>query len=596
MIGYIVGLKIIKYYKDIWAIIYVAFVDFLMIDAQAIRDIRLDGNEATVFFNILVFFVLLYVIYLICARKTICIIISQLCVALLSAVNYYLYNFRGRTLYISDIKSLNTVFNVAQQYDLKIDKDLFIHLLCLFVISILTFEMFDKKKCIHSKRNTLCQILFCIAGSVIMFNNTMLSFFGYHVYWWDNSSHNGFLLGLILQMENYGIKTSKNYSDTISNEINQYIKAENNNDNPDIIIIMNESFSDLSVIHSFNTNQDYMPFYHSMQNNCIKGNLYVSVRGGNTANTEYEFLTGDSMAFYKYGQVVYNSYLNHSVLSNVSHLKNNNYSLASFHPYFKSGWNRERVYNNLGFEQNTFLEDLWSTNEEIVNLRYYASDWYTYDKLFEIYNSMPEEKQRFIFCVTMQNHAGYDDEDWIPQQQIGLLGKDEDNYPLTSQYLSLIYESDKALEHLIDLYQKLDRKVIICFFGDHQPGIENSFYEELYGKKMENLTLEELQKGYITPFLIWANYDIESDYVDKISANYLFAYMCRATGIPMSAFDNYLMDLYSKYPVINSVGVIDSKDNYYTADEINDITDIQIYYDIIYNQIIDKNTAAEFFE
>lgn len=223
-----------------------------------------------------------------------------------------------------------------------------------------------------------------------------------------------------------------------------------------------------------------------------------------------------------------------------------------------------------------------------------ASNQYTYDKIERIYNDMPVDKQRFIFCVTMQNHAGYDNAEWVKQQQISLV--DSGDYPLTEQYLSLIYESDKALEDLIETYRNVNRKVVICFFGDHQPGIENAFFEKLYGKSMSGLSLEEVQKGYITPFLIWTNYDIQSEYIDKISANYLFSYMCKVAGIPMSAYDKYLIDLYEEYPVVNSIGGIDRENNYYSADELKSNSDIQQYFDIIYNRMIDKHTCVNFFE
>lgn len=46
-------------------------------------------------------------------------------------------------------------------------------------------------------------------------------------------------------------------------------------------------------------------------------------------------------------------------------------------------------------------------------------------------------------------------------------------------------------------------------FGDHQANIETEFYEYLYGKSLNELDIDEIQKRYTTPFVIWANYDIE---------------------------------------------------------------------------------------
>ena len=66
---------------------------------------------------------------------------------------------------------------------------------------------------------------------------------------------------------------------------------------PNVIAIMNESLADLNVDGPFETSEDYLPFIHSLTKNTIKGKLYVSIEGANTANSEFEFLTGNSLAF-----------------------------------------------------------------------------------------------------------------------------------------------------------------------------------------------------------------------------------------------------------------------------------------------------------
>ena len=49
------------------------------------------------------------------------------------------------------------------------------------------------------------------------------------------------------------------------------------------------------------TEEDGMPFIHSLEENTVKGSLLVSVAGGGTANTEYEFLTGNSLYMFPAG-------------------------------------------------------------------------------------------------------------------------------------------------------------------------------------------------------------------------------------------------------------------------------------------------------
>ena len=72
---------------------------------------------------------------------------------------------------------------------------------------------------------------------------------------------------------------------------------------------MNESFADLTIFEGLELEEDPTPFLHSMTENTIKGYAYSSVFGGTTANSEYEFLTGNTTAFLPAGTVPYQMYV-----------------------------------------------------------------------------------------------------------------------------------------------------------------------------------------------------------------------------------------------------------------------------------------------
>ena len=113
---------------------------------------------------------------------------------------------------------------------------------------------------------------------------------------------------------------------------------------------------------------------------------------------------------------------------------------------------------------------------------------------------------------------------------------------------------------------------------------------------MEDMTIEETQEMYSTPFLIWANYDIEEKYIEKISLNYLCALLMQESGnIELSSYQNYLLDLYNKYPVINANDVIDSEGNYYTKNEALELKEIKEYYNVMYNHVVDKKNRVDSF-
>ena len=204
-----------------------------------------------------------------------------------------------------------------------------------------------------------------------------------------------------------------------------------------------------------------MPFVHSLQNgadNTITGYLNVSVCGGNTADTEFEFLTGNTMAFLPAGSIPYQQYIKDTTPSLASYLKGLGYETYAQHPYNASGWNRETVYPLLGFENMAFAPDYLSRDV----IRNYISDKTSFEKIIETYENKPEDKPAFIFNVTMQNHGGYTDTYWNFTNTINAKGLGND---ALNQYLSLIKLTDSDLSSLISYFKEQDEKTIIVFFG-----------------------------------------------------------------------------------------------------------------------------------
>lgn len=134
-------------------------------------------------------------------------------------------------------------------------------------------------------------------------------------------------------------------------------------------------------------------------------------------------------------------------------------------------------------------------------------------------------------------------------------------YPKANRYLSLVKRSDDAFRELTEYFSQVTEPTIICMFGDHLPSIEDEFYEELFGTSLDNLTTEQQQLRYMTPFVIWANYDIPEATLDQISANYLSTLVLQTAKLPLTQYNKYLASLYQKLPIINTVGYVDSDNN-----------------------------------
>lgn len=363
---------------------------------------------------------------------------------------------------------------------------------------------------------------------------------------------------------------------------------------PNIIVIMNEAFSDLSVLGDFETNADYMPFFRSLKEDTVRGNLFVSVKGGNTANTEFEFLTGDTMAFLPQGSVAYQQYIHEEKPTLTSWLESLGYATAALHPFNASGWDRDEVYPYFGFDTILFYPDF--THREL--LRTYVSDRSSFAQLIDVFEAKEEGQPLFAFEVTMQNHSGYynDYDNFTPEIELGFEPENAREKHYTEQYLSLVKKSDEAFEELIDYFKNVDENTIVVMFGDHQPTdiIAKPILE--YNGKTGDESLETQQERYIVPFVIWANYDIEEQEIERLSPNFLSSLILDVAGLPKSGYQQYLSDLSQTLPVITANIYIDADGNYYNSSDNPYQEDIEAYQALQYYHLFDKDKSlAEFY-
>ena len=379
---------------------------------------------------------------------------------------------------------------------------------------------------------------------------------------------------------------------------------------PNVIVVMNESFSDLSVVGDIETNIPYMPFIDSLQENTIQGNVYVSTIGTGTSNTEFEFLTGNTMAFLPAGSNAYQLYVKNRQPGLVSTLLSQKYTADAFHPYYESSWNRVSVYDLMGFRDFITLEDMvdqdildrykasgysYSLYKRLLKQRYpgediilrrYVSDAYDFQKIIEMYENKGEEPF-FLFNVTMQSHSSYNQKFDNFDQKVWLTSTEGD-YPKTDQYLSLIKVTDDAFQDLIAYFEGVEEPTIILMFGDHQPFIEDSFYSEVMGQSISQMDDETQQKRYITRFVLWANYDIPEGWVDEISMNYLSTLLLQVAGLEMPDYNAYLADLYTQLPVITGMGCRDAQGNFFQADQATTLKKlVRDYRYVAYNNLAD---------
>ena len=505
--------------------------------------------------NIVILGIVFVFIYYVCFPCRLTIAAFYIFTVLFSIVNYCVGVIRnGNAILPSEIAAARTAMNVASGYDLDIPE----RILALIFIAVVCcgISFYAVKKSQSKLKGKSRVILGCllVTFSIWGYRNIDLTKGYYNVqldYWKIiNAYHTyGTPVTFISLCQAVRVQEPLDYNkEYVAKIYNEYETGTNENDEkqkPTVIAIMNETWSDLNIIRQFECNPDYMSFWHNFDEPLMKGNLLVPVYGGGTCNTEFEFLTGMSMGNLPHGAYPYQQYSLKNVSSLAREFKKSGYDTVAIHPGNPASWNRKNALLNLGFDKFYSKDDF--ENPEYI--RYFVSDQSCYDKIIEEFEN--KEREKFIFAVTIQNHGSYDYLPFPEDEQVQLEA-DLNSYSDAREYMTLIKKADEAMAELFAYFEKVEEPVIICIFGDHQPFLNDEFYEKLYGHSLNELSFEEKERKYITPYLIWANYDTGmTQSRENTSANFLGALLLDTAGIMDNPFYRYIFSMQQEVIAMN---------------------------------------------
>lgn len=558
-------------------------------------DVFMRTSDEKLFLNVLCIAIFYLVIQLFTNNTGLTCIIAHISMLSFGFVDYFVYLFRQNEFTFSDIRSIGTGLSVAGNYQFRIhDRGAYAILGSILLIALI-------RKCHVSFRSRIgMSVVSVLLGAVMTVCVAANSMYVNTETWEQKGTYrNGYILNFVLGVRDSFVSAPDGYSEDAVAELEKEYSGNGSSysgdygltKKPTIIAIMNESFADLSVLGDLKTNEELTPFMDSMQENTVKGYALSSVFGAKTPNSEWEFMTGNSMAFLPSGSVVYQQYINQTPASIVTTLKDIGYTCVAMHPYYETGWSRNQVYPKLGFDETHFIDDFDQNNI----IREYITDQEMYNKIIDRYESKAANENLFIMGITMQNHGGYTDTYSNFPEEIYKTGR---SYTDVNQYLSLVHESDKAIQNLITYFEHVDDPVEIVFFGDHQPSLNSAFYEMMNGKGLSNLTMEELEDLYKVPFFIWTNYDSTEKTVDITSLDFLSTMALEQAGIALPAYNQFLADMMEEVPAINSRGYYSkSQGAFLHLDEAEgeEAEWIQNYNILQYNSMFDKKNRSDLF-
>ncbi len=600
--------------------LFSAVMSFVVLEVQIGSHLNIDPKM--IFFNIL-YWVIAWIFFYAIFRSVrgpsaACVLIGWG----IGCANFCVLQFRGNYIMSGDLTVIGTAMEVAGKYKLKINTYFVLAILLVVCSLALIYNVpkikTDVKRGFARRSLTTVITIGALAACVIpsfksglLYNdifglvwdyNKKVDEYGYLPYFFSNMHATA-----RIDMSDYDSDKAKSAMDTELAASGSAVKVTGEDvKEPTIIVIQDETFSDLSVVADIKTDKPVMPYIDSLTENTHKGYVNMSVTGGPTANTEFEMLTQTPMTFMPTGSVPYTQYLKKKIPSivEVLHNQTNPYKAIAFHPYYSSGYNRNSVYDLIGFDEKVFYED-FSDKEQLRGLVTDEQDFKDVISMYENHKLQNPDQPLFIFNVSIQSHGGYSNNKVYFDDPVEITNFD--SVQALDNYESLMRTTDDALHTLLGYFEKVDEPVIILFYGDHQPSFDTDATDELLSHSWYKDATEQKLSRYIVPYFIWANYDIgSSDGIkDKgttgdfnaMSMNYMGALLLHYAGVETTEYEEYLLKLHESVPAITALGYWDAAGKHYESTETSELTDkLSGYRNVTYNLLFDsKDKLNEYF-
>ncbi|GAB7055856.1 LTA synthase family protein [Paenibacillus sp. YK5] len=419
----------------------------------------------------------------------------------------------------------------------------------------------------------------------------------------QNYGENGISLAFTMNVRNSIVPKPSGYSElsiaNMAEGLNELVgasKASASNDKkPNVIFIMNEAFWDPTLLPGVKFNKDPLPTVHRLQKKTTSGYLLSPQFGGGTSNVEFEVLTGQSMSNLPAGSIPYQQYIRKPIPSLASYFKNQGYRSVAIHSYDGWFWNREEVYQYMGFDDFKSKEDF--DNPE------YRGAFISDD---EVSRSIIDEVEAndnptFIYAVTMENHGPYNDNRY-GETDIKVEGNLTEEARNTLQtYAQGVYNADHSLKMLIDHFEKSDEPTVIVFYGDHLPmlGYDYDVYVQsgfVSTGRSDQWSLEEQKRIHSVPFVMWSNMDLPKEHVPILSNSFLNAYVLDRLQMEKPAAWAYNFELSRKVPGLLRGLVVDSGQVLYTSPPSSVASDVEKYRELQYDEMFGGQYLAKYLD
>jgi len=332
---------------------------------------------------------------------------------------------------------------------------------------------------------------------------------------------------------------------------------------PDVILILSESFWDITQLPAAGFSRDPLANYRAIaaRENAYSGKFYTTAFGGGTIRPEFEVLTGLTSDYLPGGCVPY-QYIMEETDSYASLFAGLGYRTAAIHPYLSSFYMRQSKYPLLGFDETHFVDELEALPgiEETYRGKQVSDDTFV-DYLIHYLESA--DAPMFLFCISMEAHQPYAGK-FAPEEMditVSCPDMDAETLDLVNQYTQCLADADAALARLTDYIDSRDRDTILVYFGDHAPTLGANYAAYAQSGLLADPGHHTHQDRMImqsTPFLIYANFPLQTDNAmltpgpDNHLASYqLMNAACALMDAPVTPLMAFLRQYYALLPNYN---------------------------------------------
>jgi phosphoglycerol transferase MdoB-like AlkP superfamily enzyme len=550
--------KVNIHFIEIISILLLSGLEFYFLQSSCSVQ-RYQVTFARGLLNVCLLVLLNLVLLTLLAQLKMTIFLSLFLCASLAIINYYTICLHGSPLNIDEVENVFAAFDALSGYDIQLDQipAIIVVCFCLICLILVFFKRNDK---LPVKRFTLHRTVLFVAASIyIVLCYALPSAIRpkYVITWsWQNAYGTyGYVTcciediysrsKVIVEPDDYEMLETYNLAQVLSNKNNadrdgQILRKKVD---PDIILILNETFYDLNRAANVELDEDPFVKIHSMDD-LYHGYVVVPTIGGGTNRSEYELLTSNSLSIMRSNITPFNLLNLKDANSIVSCMNELGYVTIGAHPAIETNYNRNNAYFDLGFDQVYFKPDF----KDVKCYRQYISDECAYSNLIEWYENSKEEGPVFAYLLTIQNHGDYAGINQAPElihDNSGLFSDPD----MTDEFITSVSKSDEAFFALTEYFKNSDRPVIIGMVGDHCPAFAKELLEVEHDDELDVLLRE-------TPAYIWANYDLGiQDYdIGEMSLISFVPLMLKMAGIPNNPYYDYILQLKENVPIFTVNG------------------------------------------